>query len=131
MKFKVVALVMLVGTIGMAVSCQKEQIVKQETVSTEVGVVKVGEDDDLMIKGKVKKSNQSPVFGAQVETYNYMTKVKVAETFTNHLGIYEQKVPTGLYYLKVTNPNSGNVVYSSVLRIDTINLLNDLDFIVD
>lgn len=130
MKFKVVALIMLVGTVGMAVSCQKEQIVKNESVSTKSETVKTI-DEDPLIKGKVKKSNQMPVVRARVETYDYVTDLKIAETYTDIYGVYEQKVPFGLYYLKFTNPESGNVVYSTLVQLDLLNLRCNVSVIVD
>lgn len=130
MKFKVVALLMLIGTVGMAVSCQKEEIVKNENASKEVVTLKVN-DDDPSIKGKVKKSNQLPVNKALVEVFDCETNTKIAETFTNGYGDFEQRVPVGVYYLKVTNPQSGNVTYTSKLRLDLLRLLDFIDIIVD
>lgn len=128
MKYGMVALILLMGLGGMAVSCQKEQIVKNQTVSAENGEVRLN-DEDPLIKGKVKKSNQTPVNKAIVETFDCETNMKIAETFTNGYGEFEQRVPAeGVYYLRVTNPQSGNVAYSSKLRID---LLNFIEIIVD
>lgn len=130
MKIGMVAFVMLMSVSGMVVSCQKEQIVKNETASAEVGTTKVI-DEDPAIKGKVKKSNQMPVNKAIVEVFNCETNMKVAETFTNGYGDFEQRLPVGVYYLRVTNPQSGNVVYTSKLRLDLLNLLDFIDVIVD
>lgn len=131
MKYGMVAFILLMGLGGMAVSCQKEQIVKNEATSKEVGVNRVGEDEDHMIKGKVKKSNQLPVNKAIVETFDCETNLKIAETFTNGYGDFEQQVPAGVYYLKVTNPQSGNVTYTSKLRLDLLQLLDFIEVIVD
>jgi hypothetical protein len=130
MKSKVLVLLLLVGTVGMAVSCQKEQIVKNETVYSVDAVEKIG-DEDHLIKGKVKKSNQNPVQGALVETFNAITELKIGGTYTDSNGKFEQKVPCGLYFLKVTNPNSGNVFYSNAIRIDSVSLINTIEVFVD
>lgn len=129
MKYGMVALILLMGLGGMAVSCQKEQLVKNPSMEQpEVVTVKVI-DEDPAIKGKVKKTNQMPVNKAIVETFDCQTNMKIAETFTNGYGEFEQRVPAeGIYYLRVTNPQSGNVAYSSKLRMD---LLNFIEIIVD
>lgn len=123
------ALILLMGLGGMAVSCQKEQIVKNPgTEQSEVGLTRTY-DDEVFIKGKVKKSNQMPVNKALVETYDALLNIKIAETYTNGYGDFTQRVPNGVYYLKVTNPDTGNSVYTSKLRM--IDLLNILEIIVD
>lgn len=115
---------MLIGTVGMAVSCQKEQIVKNQATSAESNTAKLGGDaEDPIVKGKVKKSNQMPVNKALVEVFDCEANLKVAETYTNGYGDFEHKVHAGVFYLKVTNPDSGNTIYTGKMRIDSTTVL--------
>lgn len=123
------ALILLMGLGGMAVSCQKEQIVKNPGTEQSGLVATRVIDEDPAIKGKVKKSNQMPVNKALVETYDALLNIKIAETYTNGYGDFTQRVPIGVYYLKVTNPDTGNSVYTTKLRENE--LLNFLEIIVD
>ncbi len=117
------ALALVWGIGAMTVSCEKEQLkpTKQSCSQTRDG----GDDDeDPVIRGKVKKSNFTPVNNAHVETMVYGTNARFGETYTDELGDYEQKVDPGIYYLKVTNPNSGIPVYTDTMHVSSDREMN-------
>lgn len=120
------ALAMVIALGATTVSCEKEQLKPgKEQHHTRHG----GDDDeDPVIRGKVKKSNFTPVNNAHVETMVYGTNAQYASTYTNELGEYQQKVSVGIYYLKVTNPNSGNPVYTDTMHVSSdreVNVIAD------
>jgi len=114
------SLVMLIALGATTVSCEKEQLVKKHEGDISTGPTRTGDDDeDPVIRGKVKKSNFTPVDSAHVETMVYGTNAKFGSVYTNSLGEYEQKVTAGIYYLKVTNPNSGIPVYTDTIHVSS------------
>ncbi|ASS49915.1 MAG: hypothetical protein A3D31_10070 [Candidatus Fluviicola riflensis] len=119
-------LAILIALGATTMSCEKEQLnPSDEHCQTRDG----GDDDeDPVIRGKVKKSNFVPVDSAHVETMVYGTNVQFASTYTNELGEYEQKVDSGIYYLKVTNPNSGIPVYTDTMHVNSD---REMDVIAD
>jgi len=111
------AIVLSIG--GMTMSCEKEQLKPEEKVKTSNGQAKDGgdDDDDPVIRGKVKKSNGLAVDNASVETFEYGSDDKLGTVYTDELGDYGYKVPPGIYYLKVTNPNSNIAVYTDTVHV--------------
>jgi hypothetical protein len=123
------ALAMVLGIGVMAVSCEKEEITPVKGQKATTGFAKIGDDDeDPVIRGKVKKSNFTPVDSAHVETMVYGTNARLGSVYTNSLGEYTQKVTAGIYYLKVTNPNSGIPVYTDTMHVSSdreVNVIAD------
>lgn len=120
---------MVLGIGVMAVSCEKEEITPVKGQKATTGFAKIGDDDeDPVIRGKVKKSNFTPVDSAHVETMVYGTNARLGSVYTNSLGEYTQKVTAGIYYLKVTNPNSGIPVYTDTMHVSSdreVNVIAD------
>ena len=118
----ITAMAIVLGIGGMTMSCEKEQIkpTKESKVKTPETQAKDGgdDDDDPVIRGKIRKSNLTFVDNASVETFEYGTDEKIGTTYTDELGDYGQKVTAGIYYLKVTNLNSNNYVFTDTVHVD-------------
>lgn len=128
----VAALAMVLGIGGMTVSCEKEALkpVKEHTAKMTTEHAKLGGDDDEdpVIRGKVKKNNFVAVDSAFVETMTYGTNVRVDSVYTDSIGQFQQKVAAGIYYFKVTVPG-----FSSPVITDTVHVYRDVqvEIIVD
>lgn len=113
----IAALFILIGLGVITVSCEKEKTAPRKAELT-IEYAKDGGDDDEdpVIRGKVKKKNSVVVIsGATVEILTYGTNIKIGEEYTDSLGNFEDQVPAGIYYFKVTIPgNSIPIVTDSV-----------------
>ena len=121
----------LVGMGAITVSCEKEESTKfrKAKIVAHDSKEKGGEDDeDPIIRGKVRKHNLTPIDSAYVETIGYSSNSKIGDAYTNTAGEFEQKVPIGIYYFRVTVP--GN---STPFVTDTIHVHSDtnVDIFVD
>lgn len=102
-----IAALAIVGMSAITVSCNKETCAKYRKANVQTVPVKDGggdDDEDPVIRGKVKKSNNSVVVNASVETMTYGTNASVGTVYTDSLGEFQQKVDAGIYYFKVIAP---------------------------
>jgi hypothetical protein len=122
----IAAMAIFIGLGTITMSCEKEQLKPEQKVKTSNEQAKDGgdDDDDPVIRGKVKKSNGLAVDNASVETFDYETDDKLGTVYTDELGDYSQKVPAGIYYLKVTNPNSNISVYTDTIHVHSDVIVN-------
>lgn len=119
----VAALGMLLTLGGTAASCKKIQSEPASKAQIITEHLKIGGDDDEdpVIRGKVKKSNFSAVENASVETVTYGSNAIVDTAYTDSQGEFVQKTAAGIYYFRVTVPGG------SPENTDTIHLSTDRD----
>ena len=102
-------------------SCEKEQLKPTECKGkTTIEHTKDGgdDDDDPVIRGKVKNKNSLVVIpGAGVETCSYPAGITVATKVTDSLGDFEEQIPVGIYYFKIT-PVGGSTVTTDTIRVN-------------
>lgn len=123
--FLVASLLILVGMGAITVSCKKEQVAKYrkaEMCVSETNAKDGGDDEDPIIRGKVKKHSFEPVDSAFVETITYGTNIRVGADYTDELGDFVQLVEKGIYYFKVTIPGE-----STPYVTDTIHVNEDVE----
>lgn len=123
-RMMVASVVILIGMGAIIVSCKKEQGAKYRKAQLTTTQAKDGGDDDEdpVIRGKVKKHSLAVVGGALVQTMTYGTNVQVGTVYTDSLGEFEQQVASGIYYFKVTVP--GNSV---PFATDTVHVSKDIE----
>lgn len=122
MKSRIITAMVLVLSIGgMTMSCEKEQLKPAEcNGKTTIEHTKDGgdDDDDPVIRGKVKNKNTLVAIpGAGVETFTYSTGTKVATKVTDSLGDFDEQLPVGIYYFKVT-PVGGSTVTTDTVHVN-------------
>ena len=109
-------MIVTVGTI--LVSCKKEQPTqnRKATVTSEQAKDTGDDDEDPVIRGRVKK-NSVAVNNATVVTMTYGTNVAVGSVNTDSLGQFQQQVPKGTYYFKVTPYGSTTAQVTDTVRV--------------
>jgi len=123
-RISVLGLCIALGAVTM--SCEKEELKPAEGKPT-TEHTKSGDDDDPVIRGRVKKkSNGMGISGAHVETLTYGTNTKVGDEYTDSSGDFVEVVPVGIYYFKVTVPGNGTPTYS-----DTVHVNHDVNVTIE
>ena len=119
----IAALAILMGG-AITVSCKKEQCAKYRKAKITTIQAKDGGDDDEdpVIRGKVKKHSLSPVDSAYVETITYGSNVSIGAEYTDNLGRFDQKADSGIYYFRVTVPG-----ISTPYVTDTVHVNKDIE----
>lgn len=118
----IASLLILVGMGAITVSCRKEENTKfrkAKITSCESNNKDGGEDDDdPIIRGRVKKRNNSVVDSAHVETLTYLSNVKVGDQYTDDAGEFEQTVTIGKYYFRVTVPGVSTPYITDTIHVN-------------
>lgn len=122
----IAALMILFALGAITVSCNKEQTAKCRK-ATITAVEKDGGDDDEdpVIRGRVKKTNNSVIVNATVETVMYGTNASQGTVYTDSLGEFQQKVKAGIYYFKVLVPGE-TIPYVT----DTVHVNKDVEITI-
>lgn len=122
--FLIASLLILVGMGAITVSCKKEKVppCKAKMATINSTPKDGGDDEDPIIRGKVKKHSFEPVDSAFVETITYGTNIRVGADYTDELGDFVQLVEKGIYYFKVTIPSE-----STPYVTDTIHVNEDVE----
>ncbi len=128
----IASLLILVGMGAITVSCKKEENTKfrkAKITSCDLNNKDGGEDDDdPIIRGRVKKRNNLVVYNAHVETMTYLSNVKVGDQYTDSLGEFQQTVTIGKYYFKVTVPGVSTPYVTDTIHV---NADRNVNIIVD
>lgn len=116
----IATLAILVGMGAITVSCKKEQCTKYRKAGLTVVQTKDGGDDDEdpVIRGKVKKHNLTPVNGAYVETMAYGTNARIGGVYSDSLGDFVQTVSKGTYYFVVSVPHQSTPFVTDTLHVE-------------